>query len=306
MKILRYTIFFFTFALQGCDKNETTGQNSNADIEDSYVRPVTPSSSKWISKVTEYRPAPGQFLNTASGNENSPNSIADKTGLLSLGGFGGYLIFQFDHTVLNDDGYDFVILGNAIVGSSEPGIVMVAPDLNRNSKPDPEEWYELRGSEHGKAATIRGYGITYLAPSQTEVAEDIPWNDSEGNNGVISTVHYHRQSYYPLFLDGQTLTFSGTCLQPDVTENGEIYNLKSFEWGYADNYDETYAQAVGGDNDTRNGNKFDIDNAMDSDGNSVALEGIDFIKVYTGVNRQNGWIGEMSTEIRGAISLSVR
>ena len=59
--------------------------------------------------------------------------------LISLGGFGGYVTFGFDHSVVNvHDSLDFKILGNAFYtssnpnasalnsgGSAEPGIVMV-------------------------------------------------------------------------------------------------------------------------------------------------------------------------------------
>ena len=71
-----------------------------------------------------------------------------------MGGFGGYIIFKFDHTVVNQNGYDFVIRGNAFDGSSEPGAVMVAFDRNGNGVPDDDEWYELKGSEAGKKETI--------------------------------------------------------------------------------------------------------------------------------------------------------
>ena len=50
---------------------------------------------------------------------------------------------------------------------------------------------------------------------------------------------------------------------------------------------------------------FDIDCAVDSDGNKVHLPGIDFIRVYTGVNQQCGWLGETSTELSRAEDLHV-
>ena len=49
----------------------------------------------------------------------------------------------------------------------------------------------------------------------------------------------------------------------------------------------------------------DIDWAVDREGNPVELPGVDFIKVYNGVNQENGWLGECSTEVeRGAGTLS--
>ena len=58
-----------------------------------------------------------------------------------MGGFGGYIIFGFDHSVANNAGADLAIYGNPIGGSApwaEPGIVMVSQDVNGNGKPDDE------------------------------------------------------------------------------------------------------------------------------------------------------------------------
>lgn len=72
--------------------------------------PDDPGNSKWISRVVEYRPAPGQFINTFQGNVTAAEGIVGgRNGCLSLGGFGGYVIFEFDHEVRNIDGTDFVI-----------------------------------------------------------------------------------------------------------------------------------------------------------------------------------------------------
>ena len=48
---------------------------------------------------------------------------------------------------------------------------------------------------------------------------------------------------------------------------------------------------------------FKIDWAVDAAGNPVALPGIDFVKIYTGVNQFNGWLGECSTEVAGVTDL---
>ena len=50
---------------------------------------------------------------------------------------------------------------------------------------------------------------------------------------------------------------------------------------------------------------FDIGWAVDKKGNKVYLPGVDFIRVYTGVNQYCGWLGETSTEITGAKDLHV-
>ena len=47
----------------------------------------------------------------------------------------------------------------------------------------------------------------------------------------------------------------------------------------------------------------DIDWAVDADGNPANLKGVDFIRIYTGINQENGWLGECSTEIAGIVDL---
>lgn len=264
--------------------------------------PDDPGNSKWISRVVEYRPAPGQFINTFQGNVTAAEGIVGgRNGCLSLGGFGGYVIFEFDHEVRNIDGTDFVIFGNAFDGNSEPGIVEVSPDGN--------VWYRLQGSEDGAAGTLQDYTIAYTKPAQTETAEDVPWSDNRGGRGTVRTVTYHTQPYWPLFLPGnpQELSFSGVRLPDNSSwsESGNKYVQTAFAWGYADNWSADYNEMVGNDPDTRASNKFDLDNAVDRDGNPVVLTAIRQIKVYTALNQWVGnGVGETSIEVCGALSLS--
>lgn len=156
-------------------------------------------SSKWISEIIEYRPAPGQFINKSPGNPASAQTIVGKKGMVTLGAYGGYISFKFDHTVINGEGDDFVIHGNAFKGSSEPGIVMVAYDANGNGKPDNDEWFEIKGSAHSHPNTNLNYELTYYKPSQTETAEDVKWIDNTGATGFVHAITFHKQCYYPLF-----------------------------------------------------------------------------------------------------------
>lgn len=265
------------------------------------LRPVTAASSKWISEVTEYRPAPGQFMNTAYASEESAEALVGGKAQteVSLGTFGGYVTFRFDHTVLNGEGPDFVIHGNAFKGSSEPGAVMVAFDANGNGTADEEEWYELKGDAYDLASTVKGYTITYLCPAQTDTKAEIAWSDDRGADGIFPAGFYNR-SYWPVFLQAEQLTFTGNRI--DVTNN-----TMAEAWsGYADNFSPDYATVVNGDEDTANSNKFDISNAVDAAGQPVDLKGADFIRVYSAAYCINGILGEISPEIAGAISLSVK
>ena len=259
-----------------------------------------PPKSKWISEIIAYHPAPGQFINTTQGNEEaSAGIIGGKRGCLSLGGFGGYVIFAFDHDVRNIDGTDFVIFGNAFDGSSEPGIVEVSPDGTT--------WYRLKGSDD---AAPTPFTITYTRPAQTETAEDIAWTDGNGNQGMLQTVPAHsKNSYWPLSLPSSSteLTFSGYRLANNSSWNASTnrFVLSPYEWGYADNWSADYDAMAGNDSDTRGSNKFDLDNAVDSNGNPVTLTSVNQIKVYSAMNQWVGaGVGETSTEVCGALSLS--
>ena len=114
---------------------------------------------------------------------------------------------------------------------------------------------------------------------------------------------FHSQPYWPQWLlDQETLVFRGTRLPDngvDESGNGTYYVLSQFEYGYADNVpnlDEGYWNEDA---------KIDIDWAIDVDGNSVKMPGVDFVKIYTGVNQDNGWIGENSTEVCRVIDAHV-
>lgn len=284
--------------------------------------------SPYISRVYEYCPAPGQFVNEMPKWEEGDTyaDILKKTEeslsgtndvMVSLGGYGGYVTFGFDHTVINRDGCDFRIWGNSFYeltdparkgGSAEPGIVMVSFDTNCNGVPD-DEWFELAGSEYGSAGTVHNYTITYHRPEagHQAVPDDmgfitdsryIAWDDSERQSGYIAKNMYHTQDYWPKWNDAVMLSFSGSRLAPNAEDkygDGRYFILYCYGWGYADNHPNDYAGL----------NSFDISNAVDRSGRSVRLPGVDFIRVYTGVNQQCGWLGETSTEISRAADLNL-
>ena len=281
------------------------------------VRREEVAYSPYITRVYEYSPAPGQFVNELpkyeegdteeSMRQKAEDCLAYNAGtMVSLGGYGGYIVVGFDHTIVNRPGeYDFKVLGNATQGGSEPGIVMVSVDVNGNGMPD-DEWYELAGSEYHKASTVKGYEITYYRPdenktpvpgSSTSITDATYqyWTDNQGGNGYISRVAFHKQPYYPQWLPYESLTFEGTRLADNAVDesgNGSYYVLNAYDRGYADNYPNNSGK-IG----------FMIEWAVDDEGNPVSLSGIDFVKIYTGVNQCNGWVGECSTEVAGVTDL---
>lgn len=284
-------------------------------------------ASPYISRVFEYRPAPGQFVNMLPRYEDgdTPATMAAKAEacladnrqeMITLGAYGGYVTFGFDHMVENVTGrMDFQVLGNAFYsasstgssregGSCEPGIVMVSYDANGNGMPD-DEWYELAGSEHGSPATVHDYRITYYRPDEDKEPTPenayvtdttyVRWADNLGRRGYVFRNAFHRQSYYPLWTDEDDMTFEGTLLADNAVDesgNGANYVQYAYAWGYADNHHNA---------DDRS--KFNIDWAVDGNGNRVTLPGIHFVRVYTAVNQCCGWLGETSTEVQGASDL---
>ncbi len=300
MKKSLSTVFFIAAALSAVSCNY--GRIVPGEPLGEYYRPADASSSAFADKVYEYTPAPGQFINDpvsmpfsiktpAAACTWAQERLASRK-FISLGGFGGYIIVGFDHSVVALGGYDFAVYGNAYTGGSEPGIVWVAQDANGNGLPD-DVWYELRGSEYSNAYTRRNYSVTYYKPDGA--GQDVHWKDSEGQEGTIDYLgEYHSQaSYYPSWIATDEYTLTGTCLKAnnyDQSGNGSYWVNPDYDWGYADNYGSS---------------RFRIGDAVDAFGAAVNLKYIDFVKVQTGVNAKSGWLGELSTEVLGFEDLSM-
>lgn len=296
------------------------------------------NQSAFTAKVFDYLPAPGQFVNELPKYEKgdtyetilakvNKTIVGEETSFITLGGWGGYVVLGFDHTITNVAGRrDFRVEGNAFGansnprpnppfgGSCEPGIIMVAYDKNKNGKPDEDEWYEIKGSGSTSpenepwytaaitakvdTRTFRNHEMTYYRPTNetpgtpegvASIKNYIQWTNNQGEQGYKIKNTFHSQSYYPAWVKDDKLTFKGIRLAQngmDESGQGSYFVLYAFSYGYADNFPN---------NDDRAG--IDIDWAVDKNGNKVNLPGIDFIKVYTGVDQENGWLGENSTEV---------
>lgn len=284
-------------------------------LEESCFRGADGSSSAHWNNVYEYTPAPGQFINELKtggfdGTQTTMEaavqyaekrlSATNKNGepqpaFVSLGGFGGYIVVGFDHSIRNTGGYDLGVIGNAFDGSSEPAVVWVMQDENGNGLPD-DTWYELAGSETGKEETIQNYSVTYFRPGAPGLP--VQWEDNQGNTGEIDYLkQFHNQEYYyPLWVSEDRYTLTGTCLKArnyDKSGKGSMWINPHYDWGYADNCSpEDYVKSD-------KSNHFKISHAIDFDGQPVDLKFIDFVKVQVAVNAKSGWLGELSTEVLG-------
>ena len=54
----------------------------------------------YASRVIDFLPAPGQFTNQLSKSNSAEGTLGTKGGTLSLGSFGGYVIYGFDQPIL--------------------------------------------------------------------------------------------------------------------------------------------------------------------------------------------------------------
>lgn len=315
---------------------------SSGDMEDTLlitVRQPAQQPSPYITKVFDYLPAPGQFVNEmpayTEGDTHemmlakvSKEIVGEEANMITLGGWGGYVVMGFDHTIVNVPGKrDFRIHGNAFGananprpnapfgGSCEPGIVMVAYDKNKNGKPDEDEWYEIKGSgsfsaenepwytvavgKNNDVRTFRNYEMTYHRPATETPDVDPPnnvtirnyirWTDNQSQEGYKIKNSFHAQAYYPSWVKEDKITYKGIRLARNGIEEsgaGTYFVLYAFRYGYVDNYPNNHDNAG-----------IDIDWAIDKNGNKVNLPGIDFVKVYNGVDQENGWLGEASTEV---------
>jgi len=271
------------------------------------VRPVTGSSSKYISKIFDYQPAPGQWINESVGTpDGAQNIIGGTSALVSLGAYGGYVVFGFDHSIVNQTGADLAIYGNPAKAPqewSEPGIVLVSQDVNDNGIPD-DPWYELAGSEYSAATTIKHYRITYYNPKATA---NVTWKDNQGHTGEVEINSFHQHSYYPSFAANQdSISFEGTVMRNTFSQldGTAIFINTGFAWGYADNY---ATDATKDPYATNLYNAFDLDWAVDNGGKAIKLGAVDFVKIYTGQNHKgSAELGEISAEIRGAADLNMK
>lgn len=298
LKFSRHATGRYNLTLTASNTRYTTTLSVTVDVcppQNTYRRAVTAESSAQFSTVTEYTPAAGQFIGdgfTVSTPQQAATfaSLKLKNGLFcSLGGFGGRITFAFDHSIINDGGYNIRILGNSFPDSSEPGIVWVMQDSNGNGLPD-DTAYELRGSEYGKAEVKQGYAIKYYRPSGDY--RDIEWRDNTGACGLLPRNEYHaQQSYYPLWAEA-TLTLLGTCLPPNVVEREpNLFIAQPLTWGYADNYaSKAYSNGWC---------LLRIADAVTTDGKPANLTHIDFVTVQSATNYIAPNIGEISTEVCG-------
>lgn len=297
------------------------------------------AQSKQTIKVIEYCPAPGQFINNlpsidAGMSQEERLKVCEEQledgNPVCLGAAGGYITLSLDQPIKNGKGSDLRILGNAfysqsdpvygdatIGGNVEPGIVYAGVGASSETA----QWYELAGSEY-YTTQRHNFKITYHKPTAETGDHSLPcsifdkyirfaasWTEPDGtpcdSTGYLMKNSFHMQSYWPQWEDKEEITFHGSRLPDNAINYGGdgsdadnpqywiTYRYASDSYGYADaapNSDDTYTT-------------FDLDWAVDKNGNPVNIDHADFIRIQTGVLQQCGWTGETSTEVAGLVNL---
>ena len=298
------------------------------------------------NSVIEYLCIGSQYTNDASGagdygtravrslvgSNYSVGGIA--SGPVSIGNFGGYIIYKYDEPIMDDPnnpyGIDFITFGNSVEGSNEfgeVGQVWVSKDG--------EEWYALAGGMHYEDYADWDYSVTYSKQDDGATA----WADNRGNSGKYF-FDYPDPNYYPYydFSDGgdssitlggiyypeSSTDIGGNDIPPfagfgytDMGQRGTTLNEKTGEWGPTspggpsdeESY-ESYARNIAGNpyNPTQvesDGRTYsyvtdgmDLAWAVDEDGQPVSFEnGVHYIKIQTATNIVSESLGEKSTEV---------
>lgn len=307
-KDLRFTAIYagsyeFTLNVVSGDKKGTKNTIVTVINETADYNP-------YITKIFDFDPAPGMFANDLFKDGNSKEDLMktvlgriDKTSVgypIDLGAFGGSIVVGFDHTVMNVAGTsDFRVYGGDISNPTipkgnppAPGLIFVAYDKNKNGKPDEDEWYEIIGSQHAKANTVKNFKVTYRkkAPGEPLVTASALFLDYEHvycENNQDEKFYLARpkskKEFYPLWKTQTEVSYEGTRLDVDfaTARPGQttLWNFTAPEWGYVN--------AVNPD--------IDIDWAVDKNGNKANLPGIDFIKVVNCVSEPMGLCQQQSS-----------
>ncbi len=286
------------------------------------------AQSPFATRVVEYDPAPGQFVQDSAFND--PRSAlgpptgggtltVDNDSKATLGGFGGSIVLGFDHTVADDPanpmGLDAIVFGNAFwVGSSnrhwaECGYIEISRDDNGNNMPD-DAWYLIPGSH-----------ITNPAGQ----LETQTWDNNIGD----PTYPPDNPAWLPITSPDQWQTqairLPGEIFDALIVTNPNgLFADSAGIFGYADFSPTLELGDMDGDNfvddptitpkefytvpddplttgitpGSGGGDAFDIAWAIDPDTLAPAdLDGFDFIRITNGVNRIDLRFGEASPEI---------
>lgn len=262
-------------------------------------------------RVLEYLCIGSQYTNAGSYGLTPERTLKNQGGVLSLGNFGGYIVYQYDMPIENDPrnpyGVDFVIYGNSFgsPGAAEPAYVQVSNDG--------KTWYTLAGSAHFEDYNDWNYSMTY-----TNNGGKSAWSNSDGESG--ENYSYPTASLYPYYswteAKKNSITVTGPRLNSaakdaygsaaavvpefgyvDVNPNGSITGAAVNPYDHPSDSNSNGGLKDGGD-------MFDLSWAVDASGNPVQLDSISYIRVATASSIYAGAIGEKSTEVTAVLRVT--
>ena len=240
-----------------------------------------------------------QYTNMGSYGLTPERTLVNGGGVLSVGGFGGYITWKYDKPIENSKnnpfGIDFIVYGNPFAASqsaAEPGNVMVSQDG--------ENWYYLAGSMHYDDEADWNYSVTY-----TNNAGQSFWTDNRGNSGT--NYKFPEKNLYPYYNwteDQHSVTVNGLKLVSNAKDPYGSASAAFPDFGYVDinlvgNNRGVASNPYAGSH-LAGGDGFDIDWAVDANGMPVHLDSISYIRVSTASHIYAGAIGEKSTEVTHA------
>lgn len=292
--------------------------------------PATAQDVPFATRVMQYAPAPGQFVQDPQFNDpcralDAPTGggtlAAQNTGLVTLGGFGGTITLGFDHRVMNHPknplGLDAIVFGNAVYVAgnrnrrfAEAATIEISLDANGNGLAD-DAWYIVRGPQ--------------MASPPAAAWASRTWDDNIGD----PTFPPHEASWVPPGRAGRWMTW-GVELPTAVFGVPVVQNPLGLSattegiWGVADYTPTLILGDMDGDNQVDDpaipphwfytvpddpfqvgitpgsggGDAFDIAWAVDpATGAPANLPGFDFIRLTTAVDVVGPLFGEVSAEI---------
>jgi hypothetical protein len=307
-------------------KRRVLALGAAAVVLSSTLRAAAPGP--FATEVIEYSSAPGQFVNQDAFNDptvalgpptGAGTSAPSNASVVTLGGFGGFIVLGFDHRIENDRrnayGMDAIVYGNAFwVGGNaqrhwaECVTIEISLDENQNGVAD-DPWYLIPGSH-------------ILDPQSA--ASAMTWDDD------IADLQYPpaQESWIPPGVSGEWTTEGYLLPAPlfgaTVVANPSTNPLQEGIVGYGDYFPTLLLGDTNGDNlvdaptatpedfytwpddpftvgvspQSGGGDAFDIAWAEDpTTGEPADLPGFDFIRLTTAVAFVSPTFGEKSGEI---------
>lgn len=286
------------------------------------------SHDPFASAVVEYAPAPGQFVNHTDFNDPQ-DALGPPTGagtgapsnssVVTLGGFGGFIVLGFDHLVEDDPrnpyGMDAIVYGNAFWVGGNPQrhwaecvTIEISLDSNGNQAAD-DPWYLIPGSHiidpmesYLQMAWDDDTADTQFPPSLSSWIPDGMAGEWSSDGFELSaalfgaTVVVNPSSSSALegifgYGDYSPTLLLGDMDGDNVVDDASMTPTQFYTW-------PDDPMAVGVTRGAGGGDAFDIAWAIDADTNlPVELQGFHFIRLTTAVSAVSPTFGEKSGEI---------